>query len=79
MCFLQNPIIPLGKMAFFVIYHQNNTFKKKNPVKALLVKDQDQIHRLTQTKDLLIGSTVVGMLQRTCGLFLDWRKKKELL
>ena len=30
--FLQNPIIPLGKMAFFVIYHQNNTFKKKNPV-----------------------------------------------
>lgn len=34
MCFLQNPIIPLGKMAFFVIYHQNNTFKKK---KILLV------------------------------------------
>lgn len=32
MCFLKNPIIPLGKMAFFVIYHQNNTFKKKNPV-----------------------------------------------
>lgn len=29
MCFLKNPIIPLGKMAFFVIYHQNNTFKKK--------------------------------------------------